>query len=49
MAVTAPFLKKPNAALKLLTKKFVSNFIQKNPLHAGENLMLGHADKDGQT
>ena len=47
MAVTAPFLKKLNAALKLLTKKFVSNFIK--ILHSGEAVMVGYAEKDGQT
>jgi len=47
MAVTATFLKKLNAALKLLTKKFVANFIK--ILHLGEALMLGYAEKDGKT
>jgi hypothetical protein len=47
MAVTATFLKKLNTALKLLTEKFVTNFIK--ILHSGEDLMLGYAEKDGQT
>jgi len=45
MTVTASFLKKLNAARKLLTKIFVSNFIK--ILHLGEALMLGYAEKDG--
>jgi hypothetical protein len=47
MAVTATFLKNLNAALKLLTEKFVAKVIK--ILHSGEDLMLGYAEKDGQT
>jgi hypothetical protein len=47
MDVTAPFLKKLNAALKILAKKFVSNFTKIR--HSREALMLSYSEKDGQT
>jgi hypothetical protein len=47
MTVTAPFLNKLSAALKLLTKTFVSNLIK--ILLSNEAVILGYAEKDGQT
>jgi hypothetical protein len=46
MAVTAPFLKKLNAVLKFLTKYLYRIYISPT---FGEVLMVGYAEKDGQT